>query len=315
MNKTIDLKAPSFGISGEFKYKLYDQDDDGNLTLVDERDWSSNTIVDYGLTSFTTPANPTWFVYASVGADGSPTNPASSTLNGAVLGDTSAEQFGLRSNGNEGANDYEFWMVRAYRLVAGVGTGPIQEAGLGSLAGGTGLFTRHVVSPQIDKGATQVLDVFYKLTCWPSLIDVVGTSLIGGVNYDTATSFYNVDAISPLTFVSYLLNTSSSSQRQYDGVAAGLTDNAPSGSTTNGASAFNSTPAAGSRNCGYKLELDDGITTLGFVRTATSLGTFNNLFQTEFTAQAGEPNEGEGIPKTVADELTLNWQLTWGEKP
>ena len=313
MNKEIKLNTPSLGLSGEFKYKLYDQDEDGNLTLVEERDWSNNTILDYGLTSFTTPSTPNWFVYVSVGSDGSATNPASSTL-GSVLGFTSTELFSSRSNGNEGTPNYEFWMVRAYRLSAGTATGTIQEMGIGSLGSGTGLFARHVVSPPIEKSLVQVLDVFYKLTCWPSLISVAGTTLIGGVNYDTETSFYNVDAISPFTFVSYIMNTNSSSQRQYDGVAAGLTDNAPSGTTTSGASASNSTTAAGSRDCGYKLQLDDGITTAGFVRTATSLGSFGNLFQTEFTATDG-PNIGNGIPKTVADELTLNWQLTWGEKP
>jgi hypothetical protein len=313
MSKEINLKGPSTGLSGEVKYILYDQDEDGNLTLVEERDWTDNTILINGLSIFTTAANPFWYSNVSVGASGSATNPASSTLNGTVLGSTGTDIFGSRSNGNEGNPDYEFWMVRAYRLPAGDGTGTIQEMGIGATP--TSLFARHVVSPPIDKSPVQVLDVFYKLTCWPSLVAAAGTSLIGGVNYDTLTSFYDVDGTSPFTFVQYQLNTSASVNDVYDGDAAGLTDNTPQGdhgsSSTGG---YNSTGGSAFRNVGYKLNLDDGITDTNIVRTATSVTTLASKFQTQFDATDG-PAVGTGIPKTVADELTLNWQLTWGEKP
>ena len=181
--------------------------------------------------------------------------------------------------------------------------------GIGS-AGGSNLYARHVVTPAIPKAANQILDVYYKIIFWPSLTPVLGTALIKGVNYDTETSFYDVDATDG-TYTQYLINNSTTDGRQYTGVQAGLTDSQPSGTFVFGAAQFNGSGGSGFRNIGYFCSVDQGVTTTGFIRTFIGRTNILHKFQTQFTAQAGEPNEGEGIPKDLSQQLTLNWQLTW----
>ena len=305
--ETIDLKGPGVGLSGEVKYMLYDQEEDGSLTLVEERDWTSNTIFNHGLIIFTTISNPSWFTSMSIGSDGGATNPANPTL-GNYLATNFNSIAPAATAGNDGSPNYTAWAIRVHRFEAGEGTGTVQEMGIGS-AGGSNLYARHVVTPAIPKAANQILDVYYKIIFWPSLTPVLGTALIKGVNYDTKTSFYDVDATDG-RYTQYLINNSTTDGRQYTGVEAGITDNQPSGTFVIGATPSNGAGGSGFRDVEYFCSVDQGVTTTGFIRTFIGRTNILHKFQTQFTATDG-PSIGEGIPKDLTQQLTLNWQLTW----
>ena len=120
----MDINAHlKFGIGGEFKVKLWDQDADGNLTLAYESEWSSNTIVNNGLSLVTTTNN--WWSFFILGDDGAAATEADTQL-GSYLGGSNTSQ-GLAQEINLGSPDYQLQGTLTKRFAAGVATGIIRE--------------------------------------------------------------------------------------------------------------------------------------------------------------------------------------------
>jgi hypothetical protein len=309
----ITIEGLSAGLSGEVKYKLYDQYKDGSLHLVKETDWTNNTILDQGLGYFTT--DPTWYNYYVLGSDGSATNITDTQLGSPLSNGSSNQTIGGNIRVNGSSPNWETSIQRTVRFNAGQATGSVAEMGVSSQTSGGNLFCRHVISPAIDKASNQVLDVIWRLTLWPSLIVTPGANvLIGGVNYATENSFYYAQYNGSATFSQLLRNSTSSFWGTYDGAAGAINSTSPAGdagNTSAGSASFNGAGGSGFRDMGNKWDLNYGITNAGIIKTATGATTFFQRFQTEFTAIDG-PNIGGGIPKTTNDELTLNWTVGWG---
>jgi hypothetical protein len=234
------------------------------------------------------------------------------------LGAELASVTGHTSTGvqNGGADDYEHFETRTYRFGAGVGTGTVREMGIGNAIAGNYLFSHHLLDTPIVKAAGNSLDVSYRFTIWPSLIETTATPIsIGGEDYTCKTTFYNLAGTigSPFT----LYTPVSGAWPVFDGSPAGPLDANPSGNSANGASggaATISNRQAGSIDFSFFYGLTFANTATDII-TVTTFRTSNWFYiQTEFEALTG-PGIGGGIPKDATKELTLNWRLTWGEKP
>ena len=309
---TINLKAPHLGLSGEYRAVLYNED--GSVAY--DSGWDKNLITTRGEYLYSHHvAFQSWFTYCHIGTSDTAPNVSDTTL-GAWLADSSSVINTDPGNSyNGGSPNYERWQTKTWRFVAGVGTGLVQEMGLGTINNDPSyLFSHHLLDTPINKAANQTLDVSYRFTAWPSIIETeVNSVLIGGVNYTCRTSFYNATNTAFAVFNEY--TPASNSCDTYDGIKAALTASAPSGDNgTSSTSPSMNTNGTGITNISAFFGLTIGNTPLNIVKTAVF--RMNNGFniQTEFEAEDG-PDIGGGIPKDATKEMTLNWQLTWGERP
>lgn len=314
--KTITLPEMKMGsIGGEFRLVLYNSD--GSV----ERDtgWFSNRIVDRGLEMYglIPTGDNNWYSWNVIGDSGIATDD-----NMTQLGNELARVGGSSVTSVQPvAPNYEFSSTRRYRYEATVGTGTIREVGMEATNAG-GLFCRHVVSPEITKSDTQILDVYYKFTVWPGLTETTGQTTIDGIIYDWACSNYylnngnNADSSCfkcgayPVVGYPYV--------HAWSGAKAGQLDINPSGTSWSGGAGV-----TGGR--GEVLAGVPGVSSAGEFTFPITAGNGTDYFRTitfrtdalkifrqcEFTQIAGQPNPGEGIPKDNTEEITFAFQHTW----
>ena len=313
-NEIINIEAPSFGMSGEFKFTLYDQDEGGNLTVVDERDWSDNVIVDNGLITPTTSSS--WHTHFTLGSDGTAATTSDTSI-GSFLGNSATTQ-GPTIDVNAGAPNYEFNETITTRFIVGIETGTIREVVVGENNTGTNIFCRHVISPEITKAANQVLDVSYRLTLWPNLIDINSTATIEGIGYTTITRGLEYAKAFGSVFTQWGPDTWYVLWYVYDGDLGLITDNVPQGnqSTTTvygewGGGGSLVAGVSGYRDMWVKYGLNDGNLVAG-IRTAMCGTKWSRKFQTQFNADGtGGSTLDDPIPKDETKELTINYRQTW----
>ena len=310
----LTLDSPKFGISGEFRAVLRNPDE----SIAYDSGWEDNLITNLGESLYSIlTANFSTYCYI-----GSGSTSASITSTQMVLfraSQSTYTQTPSASSGGIGPN-YERYATRTYRFGAGVGTALITEMGMGGTSNSVGgLFAWHGLTVPINKLSYQSLDVSYRFTVWPSLIESEVINVpIGdeGVLYTCKTSLYNLTYINSGIFGELGIAFQSSGYfNMYNGIKAGPEDTAPSGTTgTTGVSrtVFNGTGAQFDFNLFYPLTA--GNTANNILRTAT-WRTDTSIFymQTEFTAENGA-GIGDGIPKDDQHELTLRFRMNWGRK-
>ena len=308
----LTLDSPKFGISGEFRAVLRNPDE----SIVYDSGWGDNLITDLGLIIWSDldPAYP--FSRCYIG-DSATTPAVGQTAMPSFLASITSPTQTPASSTNAGAPNYERYATKTWRFGAGVGTGLVQDMGIGSTTNSVGgLFARHVLTVPINKLANQTLDVSYRFTVWPSLIESeLNSVLIGGVNYPCQTRLYDLTYVNTNIFNEIGQNNGSSAYRIcYNGVKAAPTAIAPSGTTAGAQYGGNYNQVGAQSDFLLFYGLNDGNTSNNILRTATARidpGLFR--MQTEFTAEDG-PGIGEGIPKDNEHELTLQWRLNWGRK-
>lgn len=297
-------------IGGEFRAIL--SNPDGSIAY--DSGWEHNRIVDNGMLLYGSTGNV--MVYNAIGDDGTATTDGMTALGNSLAWSNSPIASTNSPRPIAGPN-YEYWTTKQYRYGAGSGTGTIREMSMGAAINGTDIFCRHVLLTPIVKSSVQTLDVYYKFTVWPSLIEQTGTTTIDSIDYDWASSNYDLDTTgSASSMVNGGAPTTAASTYHgvYSGAKAGQLDAAPSGSLlgagTNGTVLIDDN---GEGYCDWQvhfgLTVGDGV---NYLRTFTHRG--NNTVtkrQTEFTQQAGQPNPGEGIPKDNTEEITMYYRYTW----
>jgi hypothetical protein len=82
------------------------------------------------------------------------------------------------------APNYEFAVTQSARFAAGECTGTIREVGMRKDTTNANMAVRALVSPEVTKGATQVLDVYYTITQYPQITDSTGVVNIDGTDYN-----------------------------------------------------------------------------------------------------------------------------------
>jgi hypothetical protein len=305
------------GISGEYRLQLRDI----NGRLLRDTGWFDNGITNNGMNTITSGTFP--FSFFSLGSDGSVFNPASSTL-GSFLGFSSTAQGGDVIV-YAGAPNYETSKTRTKRFAAGVATGTVREVGVGSATNGSALFSRAVVTPEIVKASDQILDVSYRLTYWPPLDDVLGTTVIevDGVNetFNTITRALNVDSTGSFIMSNQIGFTNNGvAMTAYDGnLNADLEAAAPQGNfagISSNSNVGNRPYVADShyRDISVPCPLNGWI--LGAGIRSIQCGTTAGYIQTQFNCDGNNTLPLDAtIPKTGDHELEIRWRVAWAVRP
>jgi hypothetical protein len=307
-----DVPIPATGIQGEYRIEKYDE----NGQLLYDTGWIKNLITDYGMAAMTDDAGFSAYFYT-----GSGTTPPQVT-------DTQMESFLAPSNVSQGSSewnsvpvapDYEKWNQQTKRFGAGVGTGVVSEVGIGGNTTSIGeLFCRQLVTPPVNKSANQILDVTWRITKYPNLVDVNGTATLDGVLYDTVVRPLNVDNHQDAqgTFAAVRAYNATGVYRVGDEGLVPYTDSSLSGNTLgpgNGGTSGTSGYVGGGPDYGFRDmsivwglnygNLANGIRTAVLASTGPQYGV-----QVQFT----EDSTVDGtVPKDATKELVLNWQTRW----
>jgi hypothetical protein len=305
-----------FGVSGERRCILYDNADD--MQVVSDTGWGPNLITDQGLdlwhTSF--PFQRTYVGSGTAVATVSDTQMQTFLAQSTVVGAGNAVRVASISP------DWQYSETHSRRFGAGVGTGPINEIGMGASTNDTGtlIFNRVVLGATINKSAIQVLDVIFRLTIWPPKDDVIGTggtvSTVAGVSYETITRLLDIDAqTGENTYDQITIFGSGSIWKAYDGDLGLITDTAPQGDDAPGSGGSGGTIAPYTPGDKFILitwdvGLDGWVTATEEIRTL--IGTINLFkWQTQFDATVG----GAKIPKDGTEIMDFQWKISWDRKP
>lgn len=186
MNKThfpngIILKPQGFG--GEYRLIVRD-----GLTghVTRETDWFDNLVTNTGLDAI--GASTTQF--ASFCRIGTGNTAAAYTDTVLVSQSASTSSVVARTGVNAGASNYETKTTVTFQFALGAVVGNMAEIGVGTASTGATLCSRALI---VDGGGspttitvlvTEILQVVYRFTCYPNLVDATGTVTIGGVSYN-----------------------------------------------------------------------------------------------------------------------------------
>ena len=299
------------GFAGEFRCILRDL----MGRAVYETDWSSNTILDTGLPVYGS-LNP--FSYAAIGFNGTATDVSQTGLL-SWQGDNNS-YVGSDNPTFSGGPAYSHSNERGYRFNAGNATGLIQEMSIAASTNNNNVWSRHVISPGINKTVDNVLDVYYRSTIYPPLGDSVGQVTLGGVVYDTLSRAADLDQVAVNSAFGgpsqWNPGWGSSGFRVYDGnIGATITDVPTGNTTTDVGTKGNATYTAPNlyRDATVDGGLDDAniVGPPGGIRSI--LWPFSGFqVQCQFTAAVGEPTAGGPIPKDATNIYGLVCRQSWG---
>lgn len=305
------IHAGKFRFSGEARVVLYDE----NLNMQYDSGFFPNLIVDNGLNILGAGPNPLHH-RTYIGTGSSPTTVGMTAMEIFLAESSTPGAAGTADLGT--APDYEYFEDKSHRFAAGVGTGTISEIGMGQSDDNTGtdIFNRVVLGVPVVKAANQVLDVFFRLTVWPPVIDVLGVSTIEGVTYDTITRgrdypAWNGSGSPAYDFVAF--NGSVFGYTAWPGDIGIITSNPGGGQDDLSGGSLDSptyVPGTFSRTVTAFAGLDSWNVTAGLIR---SLGTDIKQFkwQTQFNAVVG----GTAIPKAITEIMDFSWSVTWDRDP
>lgn len=175
-------------IRGEFRSFLWDY----KGRLKHDTGWNDNLITDHALLALGVKASAgggNWVQSCHIGDDDTPPVASNTSLNNGLAG------YGYSAGGVEtyGWGDFPPWQafMGYWRFYAGEGTGTIREMGVSNrpsssptVDGSGRLNAHHLVPTPFVKGATDVLDVWYRATWYHNLTDVTGQIVLDGLTYD-----------------------------------------------------------------------------------------------------------------------------------
>jgi hypothetical protein len=296
-NKEPIVSAKSH-VGGEFRLKL--RGPDGRT--VKDTGWFPNLITTFGLEEM---GQVNWAEYMHVGSGNTAPDVSDTALQTwmAVGANTGPADV----NANSGSPNYIISTIRARRWIAGVATGTIREVGVSSANTNTDMVVRALVSPVIVKAADQALDVYYKFSIWPSLIDVTGS--IGGLGSYTLRAKEVDDTFAPRAFNPLAPDSSPNAHVAWSG-AIGSVTGSPTGSNDSSTSGLS--PVIYDQGAGYTdyyvyWDLADG--NFGGINSVSS----QNL--TLSTAGGCQIGFGSTIAKDATKIFQLNLRQAWAVRP
>ncbi len=151
--------------------------------IAQDTGWTRNLMTDRGLINAGVGGLFTWVRNCHIGTSGA-TPQNTDTKLGAWLAVSPDD--GVSGEVNGGDPDYECISTMKYRFNAGQGSGIVRELGISdSSSPASYLLSIHtLVTPEINWEITQTLDVFWRLSLFPSLIETSGQVTIDGELYD-----------------------------------------------------------------------------------------------------------------------------------
>jgi hypothetical protein len=212
---------------------------------------------------------------------------------------------------NLGPSTYIARQTQGYRFAAGVGTGTIREFGTGPSSSNINMCVHTLVSPEVNKAADQVLDVYYRFSVYPDLTDNTGSVLIDGQTYDWVSRVARIeDYDAPMYFMEPYPSPTYhwvSSSTTLGPVTDGLLP------TWDGASQLIQGNEVGTTVEWQTVwSLEDGVVPGGYIGTALTSMTSALASSGYFGIKASFVNQvgGLGIPKDNTQKLTLDWSAT-----
>jgi len=162
-------------IKGEYRAILLTADE----RVISDSGWQPNLITNQGLINM---FEADWAFRLNVGTNGTVPQYTNTSLGGYLA----YEQINHLGTTAPVAPNYEFSTTVKVRYAAGVATGTLAECGFNkpSSPTNTKLSTRALLSPPITKAANQTLDIYYRFTRWPDIVDRIGVVNIDGVDYN-----------------------------------------------------------------------------------------------------------------------------------
>jgi hypothetical protein len=180
--------------SGKFRWTLYGPSGEVKQQSIGDKDgWSTNLITDKGLQNLTLAGSGggNWSEYLILGDGNVAPAVGDTAISGTLLGYEKVPTSNVI--GYPSGPNYERVYQQTYTFATGEATGTIRELALGNdQTGATEVAVRHLVSPEIVKGALDELTVEYHFTAWPDLTDSTGTITISGTSYDYVCRMLNV---------------------------------------------------------------------------------------------------------------------------
>lgn len=276
--------------------------------MVYDTGWFDNLILNTGLTElgYNNPCNN-----FHVGSSSTAVDVTQTALQGWLAKHSSSPISDV--NASSGAPNYILDTIRAKRFDAGVGTGTIREFGVSRGTGNSNLVVRQLVSPEFVKASDQILDVYWRFYCYPTLTDTTGQITITEdgtpVTYDYTSRASELDsttAIQPL--VGFQPFLSANAHPVYAGDIGSITGT-PSG-TPYSAENIPTIDTQGQGYIDYHLvwNVNQG-NAPGGIRSAKS--TFYQVSAIGAQIRYENAVGGATIPKDNTKKLTLNFRRTW----
>lgn len=183
------IKYPTFGVKyrGEIRAVLYDL----NMRPVFDSGWSDNLITDLGMEDLAGGGGIGY--YMNIGSGSTP--PAFSDIGLETW--LARSQSGEVNTINPTGPLYEFGQQRRGRFNPGVATGWIREMGLSksNVDNPQNLDVRALLSPAVNKGVDNYLDVYHRMWCYPQLTRTIANLVLAfdGKTYECSTGMHDLD--------------------------------------------------------------------------------------------------------------------------
>ncbi len=180
------IKLPRVAMAGAFQFVKRTVHEDGSIggprVVVP---WFPNVITDQGLDEVA--VNQSTLAYCQIGSGNTPPDATDTELSAYMAGAAVISQTPASSGA---VAPYYGGVIKTYRFGAGVGTGNIQEIGVGWAGTGATLFSRALIvdgsgTPiTITKLANEILEASYWHRVYAPTTDVTGSINISGNSYN-----------------------------------------------------------------------------------------------------------------------------------
>lgn len=305
MNKILSHQGPSFG--GEYRLRKLD----ATGAVVYEGDWFDNLVTNNGLDTIGLSSGASFANYCRIGTG----NTAASYTDTALVSQSASTNNAIANTiVNAGASNYETKATVTFQFALGAVVGNMAEIGVGTTPTGATLCSRALIVDNVGSPTTitilvsEILQVVYRFTCYPNLVDATGTVSIGGVSYNYVSRTFNAaTALGSSPQASLLAGVSTPLAFPSTSTLGAITSGGPSGTAAGFASAVLSAYTNGNyyRDLTISAAIADanavgGIAAISFsVWNGSSTPVFNN--QISFAAVSG----GGPIPKDNTKALTI----------
>ncbi len=277
--------------------------------ILRETDWVPNLITNGGLDRIGTGS-----VFGSYCRIGTGNTAAANTDTQLVAQSASASSVVTTTAANAGAPNYETATTTTYEFALGAVVGNMAEVGVGWATTGATLFSRALI---VNSGGTpttitvlvsEILQVVYRFTVFPNLVDSTGSVMISGTTYSfTARASYAASQLSCSPTGALLAQVLSATG--YNG-AIGAVTGAPAGTQTGltGGSLLAYTNGTYYRDYTISASLAGGNLSGGITAILVNMGSSGSVFITQI-------GFATAIPKDNTKVLNMTLRQPWSRRP
>lgn len=318
---TLNVTFPRVEMTGRYRLQVRRAGE-----LVQDTGWFDNLITDAGLEAL--GEDKAIGQYCSVGTSNTAPSNSDTTLGSHLANTTtvSATSRGVNTSGTR--YGYE---TRSYQFAQGAVIGNVAEVGIGWLSGGSGLFSRSLVSPVLPLLAIDQLTVTYELRIYPPTTSTTGAVTIGSTIYNYTLKAMNAASNGEARLGGWapeLLGMSASARNWFNNPGSAvafawvnpaiidqITDANPrvSAGGADAAAATNPSQNSSYSNAAYGAGNKYG---QGTVTWGTGNGN-GNLRAFRFSTIFGTfgMHIDADIVKDNTKELTMTWRVSWARRP